>query len=80
MKTLLANFLPRGGRSSSKQGHFAKNDSLLVGNTFPNPCECSADAAVLGVLWLTITLLNDCVSLCGMMRAAEFTLPTQVNG
>ena len=28
-----------------KQGHFAKNDSLLVGNTFPKPNECSAGAA-----------------------------------
>ena len=50
MKTLLANFLLRGGRRSSKQGHFAKNDSLLVGNTFPKPNECSAGAAVVGVL------------------------------
>lgn len=45
-KTLLANFLIRAGRSSSKQGHFAKDDSLLVGNTFPKPYECSARAAV----------------------------------
>ncbi len=33
-------------KESSKQGHFAKNDSLFVGNTFPNPNECSAGAAV----------------------------------
>ena len=50
MKTLLANFLLHAGRSSSKQGHFAKNDSLLVGNTFPKPNECSAGAAVVGTL------------------------------
>ena len=72
MKTLLANFLPRGGRSSSKQGHFAKNDSLLVGNIFPNPYECSARAAVVGTLLYSLQAMNTRINHTSERLSPEF--------
>ena len=57
---------------SSKQGHFAKNDSLLVGNTFPKPNECSAGAAVVGTLLYSLQAMNTRINHTSERLSPEF--------